>query len=87
MLDATGMRVGGLEAPTWGDADEPRGGGRVSASSSKTGAARCQDDQHRGHDRDGVFDERGGTVGSECVGEPRARRMAAERAHDGHRHA
>jgi integrase len=39
-LDATGMRVGELEALTWGDVDEPRGRWRVAASVSKTGAAR-----------------------------------------------
>ena len=27
VLDATGMRVGELEALTWGDVDEPRGAG------------------------------------------------------------
>jgi integrase len=40
VLDATGMRVGELQALTWGDVDEPRGRWRVSASSSKTGVAR-----------------------------------------------
>ena len=40
MLDATGMRIGELEQLTWGDVDEPRGRWRVSASSSKSGAAR-----------------------------------------------
>jgi integrase len=40
VLDATGMRVGELEALTWGDVDEPRGRWRVSAGVSKTGAAR-----------------------------------------------
>jgi integrase len=40
VLDATGMRVGELEALTWGDVDEPRGRWRVSAASSKTGRAR-----------------------------------------------
>ena len=30
VLDATGMRVGELEALTWGDVDEPRGRWRVS---------------------------------------------------------
>jgi integrase len=40
VLDGTGMRVGELEALTWGDIDEPRGRWRVSAASSKTGRAR-----------------------------------------------
>lgn len=40
VLDATGMRVGELEQLVWGDVDEPRGRWRVSATSSKTGAAR-----------------------------------------------
>ena len=40
VLDATGMRVGELEALTWGDVDEPRGRWRVSAAASKTGTAR-----------------------------------------------
>ena len=40
VLDATGMRVGELEQLTWGDVDEPRGRWRVSAASSKSGAAR-----------------------------------------------
>jgi integrase len=40
VLDATGMRVGELEALTWGDVDEPRGRWRVSRSVAKTGQAR-----------------------------------------------
>jgi integrase len=40
VLDATGMRVGELEALIWGDVDEPRGRWRVSAGASKTGQAR-----------------------------------------------
>jgi integrase len=40
VLDATGMRVGELEALTWGDVDEPRGRWRVSQAVSKTGRAR-----------------------------------------------
>jgi integrase len=40
VLDATGMRVGELEALTWGDVDEPRGRWRVSRSVAKTGRAR-----------------------------------------------
>lgn len=40
VLDATGMRVGELEALTWGDMDEPRGRWRVSAAVAKTGRAR-----------------------------------------------
>jgi integrase len=40
VLDATGMRVGELEALTWGDMDEPRGRWRVPMSASKTGRAR-----------------------------------------------
>ena len=39
-LDATGMRVGELEALTWGDIDEPRSRWRVSRATSKTGRAR-----------------------------------------------
>ena len=39
VLDATGMRVGELEALTWGDLDEPRGRWRVSRA-SKTGRPR-----------------------------------------------
>lgn len=35
VLDATGMRVGELEALTWGDVDEPRGRWRI--ATSKTG--------------------------------------------------
>jgi integrase len=38
VLDATGMRVGELEALTWGDLDEPRGRWRI--STSKTGRPR-----------------------------------------------
>jgi integrase len=38
VLDATGMRVGELEAMTWGDLDEPRGRWRV--ATSKTGRPR-----------------------------------------------
>jgi integrase len=34
--DATGMRVGEIEALTWGDIDEPEGRWRVSAAASKT---------------------------------------------------
>jgi integrase len=40
VLDATGMRVGELEALTWGDIDEPRGRWRVSAETSKTSRPR-----------------------------------------------
>jgi len=40
LLDATGMRVGELEALTWGDVDEPRGRWRVSQAVAKTGRAR-----------------------------------------------
>lgn len=40
LLDATGMRIGELEALTWGDVDEPRGRWRVSGSVAKTGRAR-----------------------------------------------
>ena len=40
VLDATGMRVGELEALTWGDVDEPEGRWRVSAASAKTNRAR-----------------------------------------------
>ena len=40
VLDASGMRVGELEALTWGDVDEPRGRWRVSAGVSKSGTAR-----------------------------------------------
>jgi integrase len=40
VLDATGMRLGELEALTWGDVDEPRQRWRVSAGASKTGRAR-----------------------------------------------
>jgi integrase len=36
VLDATGMRVGELEALTWGDVDEPRGRWRVSRAVAKT---------------------------------------------------
>lgn len=38
ILDATGMRVGELEALTWGDVDEPRGRWRI--ATSKTGRPR-----------------------------------------------
>jgi integrase len=40
VLDATGMRLGELEALTWGDLDEPRGRWRVSQAVAKTGQAR-----------------------------------------------
>jgi integrase len=40
VLDATGMRVGELEALTWGDVDEQRGRWRVSQAVAKTGRAR-----------------------------------------------
>jgi integrase len=40
VLDATGMRIGELEALTWGDVDEPRQRWRVSAGVAKTGRAR-----------------------------------------------
>jgi integrase len=40
ILDATGMRIGELEALTWGDLDEPRERWRVSGAVSKTGRAR-----------------------------------------------
>jgi integrase len=40
VLDATGMRIGELEALTWGDVDEPHGRWRVSAGVSKSGTAR-----------------------------------------------
>jgi integrase len=40
VLDATGMRIGELEALTWGDVDERRGRWRVRAGVAKTGAAR-----------------------------------------------
>jgi integrase len=36
VLDATGMRVGELEALSWGDIDEPRGRWRVSRAVAKT---------------------------------------------------
>lgn len=39
-LDATGMRVGELEALRWGDIDEPGGRWRVSQAASKTRQAR-----------------------------------------------
>jgi integrase len=38
VLDATGMRVGELDALTWGDIDEPRGRWRI--ATSKTGRPR-----------------------------------------------
>ncbi len=38
ILDATGMRIGELEALTWGDVDEPRGRWRI--ATSKTGRPR-----------------------------------------------
>jgi integrase len=40
VLDATGMRVGELEALRWADIDEPRGRWRVSAATSKTSRPR-----------------------------------------------
>jgi integrase len=40
VLDATGMRLGELEALNWGDVDEPRCRWRVSAAVSKTAQAR-----------------------------------------------
>lgn len=40
VLDATGMRVGELEALTWGDVDEYEGRWRVSGAVAKTGQAR-----------------------------------------------
>jgi integrase len=40
VLDATGMRLGELDALTWGDVDEPRGRWRVSQAVSKTKAGR-----------------------------------------------
>jgi integrase len=40
VLDAVGMRVGELEALTWGDVDEPRGRWRVAANVAKTGRPR-----------------------------------------------
>jgi integrase len=40
VLDATGMRIGELEALTWGDLDEPRQRWRVSGAVAKTGRAR-----------------------------------------------
>lgn len=40
VLDATGMRVGELEALTWGDVDEGRQRWRVSQAVAKTGRAR-----------------------------------------------
>ena len=41
VLDQTGMRVGELEALTWGDVDDRRGRWRAAASVSKTGRPRC----------------------------------------------
>lgn len=43
VLDGTGMRVGELEALTWGDVDERRRRWRVTAAAAKTGAARWVD--------------------------------------------
>jgi integrase len=40
VLDATGMRIGELEALTWSDVDEPRQRWRVSGAVAKTGRAR-----------------------------------------------
>jgi integrase len=40
VLDATGMRVGELEALTWGDVDERESRWRVTAAAAKTGRAR-----------------------------------------------
>jgi integrase len=40
VLDATGMRIGELEALTWGDVDEPRERWRVSGNVAKTGRPR-----------------------------------------------
>lgn len=40
VLDATGMRIGELEALAWGDVDEPRQRWRVSGAVAKTGRAR-----------------------------------------------
>ena len=40
VLDASGMRVGELEALTWGDVDETRGRWRISAAVAKTRRAR-----------------------------------------------
>jgi len=40
VLDSTGMRVGELEALTWGDVDEPRQRWRISQAVAKTGRAR-----------------------------------------------
>ena len=42
-LDATGMRIGELEALTWGDVDEPGGRWRVRPDTSKTGLPRWID--------------------------------------------
>jgi integrase len=40
ILDATGMRIGELEALTWGDVEEPRQRWRISGAVAKTGRAR-----------------------------------------------
>jgi integrase len=40
VLDATGMRIGELEALSWGDVDEPRQRWRISGAVAKTGRAR-----------------------------------------------
>jgi integrase len=40
ILDSSGMRIGELEALTWGDVDEPRQRWRVSGAVAKTGRAR-----------------------------------------------
>jgi integrase len=40
VLDATGMRIGELEALNWGDVDEPRQRWRVSGTVAKTGRPR-----------------------------------------------
>ena len=40
VLEATGMRLGELEALRWGDVDEPRGRWRITSAASKTRTAR-----------------------------------------------
>jgi integrase len=50
VLDATGMRIGELDALTWGDVDQPRQRWRVSGSVAKTGrrdGCRCQPSSSR----------------------------------------
>jgi hypothetical protein len=67
VLDATGMRIGELEALTWGDVDEPRGRWRVSQASRRRNAgAGCRCPRCCSRPSPGLWRARTGPLSGRC---------------------